>query len=186
MSGTASRRGGRLIPDLPAPPPLIAPYPEGLESVEPMEIGQLDVLFFNRNCFRQLSLLRHSPIVVSLFGQDMKRVIILMSIVLTACSATVPATMRIERNQILRGSASGKVGRDAVISVKTIEGLSCAGKMFVPVTETTTEGTIQCSDKRKGNFIANGKADSWTGEGKLNDGSKFLILLGTNRTSLGY
>ena len=116
----------------------------------------------------------------------MKRAIILTSIVLTACSATVPATMRIERNQILRGSASGKVGRDAVISVKNIEGLSCAGKMFVPVTETTTEGTIQCSDKRKGNFIANGKGDSWAGEGKLNDGSKFLILLGTNRTSLEY
>jgi hypothetical protein len=116
----------------------------------------------------------------------MKRVIILMSILLTACSATVPATMRIERNQILRGSASGKVGRDAVISVKNKEGLSCAGKMFVPVTETTTEGTIQCSDKRKWNFIANGKGDSWAGEGKLNDGSQFLILLGTNRTLLEY
>jgi hypothetical protein len=116
----------------------------------------------------------------------MKRTIILMSIVLTACSATVPATMRIERNHILRGSASGKVGRDAVISVKSTAGLSCAGKMFVPVTETTTEGTISCSDRRKGHFIANGKGDSWAGEGKLNDGSKFLILLGTNRTSLGY
>ena len=116
----------------------------------------------------------------------MKRAIILMSIVLTACSATVPATMRIERNQILRGSASGKVGRDAVISVNNIEGLSCAGKMFVPVTETTTEGTIQCSDKRKGNFIANGKGDSWAGEGKLNDGSKFMIFLGTKRTPLEY
>jgi hypothetical protein len=116
----------------------------------------------------------------------MKRTIILMSLALTACSATVPATMRIESNHILRGSASGKVGRDAVISVKNIEGLSCAGKMFVPVTETTTEGTIQCSDKRKGNFIANGKGDSWAGEGKLNDGSKFLLLLGTNRTSLEY
>ena len=116
----------------------------------------------------------------------MKTAIILMSIVLTACSATVPATMRIEKNQILRGSASGKVGKDAVISVKTTDGLSCAGKMFVPVTETTTEGTIQCSDKRKGTFTANGKGDSWAGEGKLNDGSKFLLLLGTKRTPLDY
>ena len=116
----------------------------------------------------------------------MKRSIILISILLTACSATVPATMRIERNQILRGSATGKIGKDALISVKTMEGLSCTGKMFVPVTETTTEGTIQCSDKRKGNFTANGKGDSWTGEGKLNDGSKFFILLGTKRTPLEY
>ena len=116
----------------------------------------------------------------------MKRAIILMSVMLTACSATVPATMKIERNHILRGSANGKVGRDAVIAVKNSEGLSCAGKMFVPVTETTTEGTIRCSDNRKGNFIANGKGDTWAGEGKLNDGSKFVILLGTNRTSLEY
>ena len=116
----------------------------------------------------------------------MKTAIILMSIVLTACSATVPATMRIERNHILRGSASGKVGSDAVISVNNIDGLSCGGMMFVPVTETTTEGTIQCSDKRKGKFIANGKGDSWTGEGKLNDGSKFLLVLGTKRTPLEY
>ncbi len=116
----------------------------------------------------------------------MKNTIILIGIVLTACSATVPATMRIEKNQILRGSASGKVGRDAIISVKSPEGLSCSGKLFVPVTETTTEGTIQCSDKRKGNFLANGKGDSWAGEGKLNDGSKFFILLGTKRTPLEY
>jgi hypothetical protein len=116
----------------------------------------------------------------------MKTAIILISIVLSACSATVPATMRIERNHILRGSASGKVGRDAVISLNNIEGLSCTGKMFVPVTETTPEGTIQCSDKRKGKFTANGKGDSWAGEGKLNDGSKFFILLGTKRTPLEY
>jgi hypothetical protein len=116
----------------------------------------------------------------------MKRAIILMSIVLTACSATVPATIRIERSQILRGTASGKVGTDAVISVKNTDGLSCGAKMFVPVTETTTEGTIQCSDKRKGKFIANGKGDSWAGEGKLNDGTKFLIVLGTKRTPLEY
>jgi hypothetical protein len=79
----------------------------------------------------------------------MKRSIILITILLTACSATVPATMRIERNQILRGSATGKVGKDALISLK-MEGLSCTGKMFIPVTETTTEGTIHCNDKRKG------------------------------------
>ena len=116
----------------------------------------------------------------------MKHAIILVSVVLAACSATVPATMRIEKNQVLQGSASGKVGRDAVISVKNLEGLSCSGKFFVPVTETTTEGTVQCSDRRKGTFIANGKGDSWAGEGKLNDGSKFLILLGTKRTPLDY
>src|SRR5690242_539670 len=118
--------------------------------------------------------------------QNMKRSVVLISILLTACSATVPATMRIERNQILRGSATGKVGKDALISVKTMEGLSCTGKMFIPVTETTTEGTIHCNDKRKGNFIATGKGDSWAAEGKLNDGSKFLLVLGTKRTPLEY
>ena len=116
----------------------------------------------------------------------MKPALILISLLLTACSATVPATMRIEKNQVLQGSASGKIGRDAVITVKNLEVLSCSGKLFVPVTETTTEGTIQCSDRRKGTFIANGKGDSWAGEGKLSDGSKFFIVLGRKRTPLDY
>lgn len=110
----------------------------------------------------------------------MKKAVILMSVALTACSATVPATMKIEGNQILRGSASGKVGRDAVMSVDNLEGLSCSAELVLPVTETTTQGTIQCSDGRKGTFIANRKGDSWTGEGTLDDGSKFVVLLGTN------
>ena len=109
----------------------------------------------------------------------MKTAIILVSIALTACSATIPATMKIEGNQILRGSASGKVGKNAVMSVENLKGLSCSGKLFVPLTETTTEGTIECSDGRIGNFLANGKGDSWTGEGRLNDGTKFFVLLGT-------
>ena len=109
----------------------------------------------------------------------MKQAVIVMSIAVTACSATLPATMKIEGNQILRGSASGKVGKDAVLSVENLEGLSCSGELSVRVAETTTEGTIQCSDTRKGKFIANGKGDSWTGEGKLNDGSKFFVLVGT-------
>ena len=106
-------------------------------------------------------------------------ILMVMSLALTACSTTLPATMKIEGNQILRGSATGKVGRDAVLSLENLEGLSCSGEMFVRVTESTTEGTIQCSDARKGKFIANGKGDSWTGEGKLNDGSKFFVLVGT-------
>jgi hypothetical protein len=140
-----------------------------------------------RNCFSQLSLVIPShDCCGDVLRHYMKTTIIVMSCVLTGCSATVPATMRIERNQVLRGSASGKVGSESVISVQSLEGLSCSGKLFIPVTETTTEGTIQCSDKRKGHFIANGKGESWAGEGKLNDGSKFLILLGKKRTPLEY
>ena len=50
--------------------------------------------------------------------------------------------------------------------------------MFVPFSDPNTEGTVECNDKRKGKFIANGKADSWAGEGKLDDGSRFVILIG--------
>ncbi len=191
---------GRIVARLPAPSSHGSSHvtPRGVESVEPIEIGQLNQLqikpllqlpwhaLSQQKLLQTINSVTTFPNCSESLRQYMKRAIILTSIVLTACSATVPATMKIERNQILRGSASGKVGRDAVISVNNIEGLSCAGKMFVPVTETTTEGTIQCSDKRKGNFTANGKGDSWAGEGKLNDGSKFLILLGTKRTPLEY
>jgi hypothetical protein len=94
--------------------------------------------------------------------------------------------MKIESDEVLRGSASGSLGSDAVISVKNVDGLSCKGKMLVPVSSANTEGTIECNDKRKGNFIANGNVQSWAGEGKLNDGSKFSILIGPQGTTIKY
>ncbi len=106
-------------------------------------------------------------------------------ILLTSC-ATVPATMKLQGSEVLRGSASGSLGNDAVISVKNIDGLSCEGKMFVPFSSANTEGTIECTDRRKGNFIANGVSDSWAGEGKLDDGTKFSILIGRQVTTIKY
>lgn len=114
-----------------------------------------------------------------------KAFLVLISLFL-ASYATVPATLKIQDNEILRGSASGSLGSDAVISVKNIDGLSCEGKMFVPVSSANTEGTIECTDKRKGNFIANGNAESWAGEGRLDDGSKFSILIGPQKTTIKY
>ncbi len=83
-----------------------------------------------------------------------------IGLLLTSCG-TVSATITIHDSEILRGSASGILGSDAVISVKNVEGLSCEGKMLVPVSSVDpadTEGTIECNDKRKGNFSANGNA----------------------------
>jgi len=103
-----------------------------------------------------------------------------------ASCATVPATLKIQGDEILRGSASGSLGSDAIISLKNIDGLSCEGKMFVPFSSANTEGAIECNDKRKGNFIANGNAASWAGEGKFDDGSKFSILIGPQSTTVKY
>lgn len=114
-----------------------------------------------------------------------KVVIAFIFILLTSC-ATVPATLKIQGDEILRGSASGSLGNDAVISVKNIDGLSCEGKMLVPFSSANTEGTIECNDKRKGNFIANGNTGSWAGEGKFDDGSKFSILIGPQGTTIKY
>jgi hypothetical protein len=100
--------------------------------------------------------------------------------------ATVPATLKIQGDEILRGSASGGLGSHAEISVKNIDGLSCEGKMFVPFSSANTEGIIECNDKRKGNFIANGQSASWAGEGKFDDGSKFSILIGPQGTTIKY
>ena len=107
----------------------------------------------------------------------------IVALLLSSCAAVL-ATMEIESDEVLRGSARGRLGSDAVISVKNIDGLSCEGKMFVPVSSANTEGTIECNDKRKGNFIANGNAASWAGEGKLDDGTKFSILIGPQGTTI--
>lgn len=114
-----------------------------------------------------------------------KAFLALFGLVLVSC-ATVPATIKIQDNEILRGSASGSLGSDANISVKNIDGLSCEGKMFVPAYDANTEGTIECNDKRKGHFIANGESTSWAGEGRLNDGSQFSIIIGPQKTTIKY
>jgi hypothetical protein len=106
-----------------------------------------------------------------------------IGLLLTSCG-TVSATLTIHDNEILSGSASGILGSDAVISVKNVEGLSCEGKMLVPVSSAhpaDTEGTIECNDQRKGHFSANGSAESWAGEGTLDDGSTFSIIIGPQK-----
>ena len=112
-----------------------------------------------------------------------KVLLVFISLFLTACG-TVSATITIHDGEILSGSASGILGSAAVISVKNVEGLSCEGKMLVPVSSAhpaDTEGTIECNDKRKGKFRANGSAESWAGEGTLDDGSTFSILIGPQK-----
>src|SRR5215467_5757672 len=102
----------------------------------------------------------------------------LLAIFLLSCSTTVPATMILRNKEVLRGSATGSLGSDVVFSVTNADGLSCQGKMFAPRSDTNTDGTIECNDKRKGHFIVNGKKASWSGEGKLDDGSRFFLSIG--------
>jgi hypothetical protein len=88
----------------------------------------------------------------------------------------IPATI-IMQNKILRGSASGILGDIVSFSVNNVDGLSCQGKMLVLSSKVNTDGTIDCSNKRKGNFIAKGRKASWVGEGTLDDGSRFVISI---------
>jgi hypothetical protein len=119
----------------------------------------------------------------------MKRVFLaLTGLLLTSCG-TISATITIQGREILSGSASGILGSDAIIFVKNIDGLSCEGKMLVPVSSANsanTKGTIECNDQRKGNFIATGNFESWAGEGTLDDGSTFSILIGPQKTTIRY
>ena len=106
-----------------------------------------------------------------------------IGLLLTSCG-TVSATITIHDGEILSGPASRISGSAAVISVKNVEGLSCEGKMLVPVSSgypADTEGTIECNDQRKGHFSANGNAESWAGEGTLDDGSTFSIIIGPQK-----
>jgi hypothetical protein len=104
--------------------------------------------------------------------------IILICAFLVSCSTRPPATVIIQ-NKILRGSASdGRSPGDLFFYVKTLDGLSCEGKMLVLMTsEAKTKGTIDCNNKQKGHFIANSRKASWVGEGKLDNGSRFFISI---------
>lgn len=105
--------------------------------------------------------------------------VILVCIFVVSCSAHFPATVIIQ-NKILRGSASdGELGGDVFFYVQNVDGLSCDGKMVVLTTsDAKPAGTIDCNNKQKGQFIVSGRKASWVGEGKLDDGSRFLISIG--------
>ena len=106
-------------------------------------------------------------------------ILIFICVFLVSCSARFPTTMIIQ-NKILRGSATdGRSGSDIIFYVKNLDGLSCDGKMFVLMTsEGNAKGIIDCNNKQKGRFIVNDRKASWVGEGKLDDGSKFVISIG--------
>jgi hypothetical protein len=105
-------------------------------------------------------------------------ILVVFCICLASCSARFPATIIIENKKILRGSVSGDPGHDVIFTVNNVDGLSCEGKMSVLFSDANPEGTIACNNNRKGHFIANSKKSSWVGEGKLDDGSRFVISVG--------
>jgi hypothetical protein len=105
-------------------------------------------------------------------------ILVLILICLASCSARFPATIIIQNGKVLRGSASGRLGDDVSFTVNNIDGLACDGTMFILSSDANTEGTIECNNKRTGHFIANSKKASWVGEGKLDDGSRFVISIG--------
>ena len=104
-------------------------------------------------------------------------ILVLILICLASCSARFPATIIIQNGKVLRGSASGRLGDDVSFTVNNIDGLACDGTMFILSSDANTEGTIECNNKRTGHFIANSKKASWVGEGKLDDGSRFVISI---------
>jgi hypothetical protein len=111
-------------------------------------------------------------------GYTFNAVLFLACTFVVSCSARFPAVMIIQGNKVLRGSASGHSGQDVIFRVTNADGFSCEGSMFVLPSDAHTEGTIDCDNQRKGHFIANSKTASWVGEGKMDDGSKFVISIG--------
>jgi hypothetical protein len=107
----------------------------------------------------------------------------LLCICCASCSTYFPATIILENakdtnGKILRGSARAIVGDNVVFTANNVEGLSCQGKMSVPSSNANTQGTIDCNNNRNGHFFANSRKASWVGEGKLDDGSRFVISIG--------
>ena len=110
---------------------------------------------------------------------ELNATVILVCVILVSCAARFPVTI-IMQDKILRGSASdGTLRGDVFFYVQNVEGLSCDGKMLAVMTsEAQTQGTIDCNNKQKGQFMVNGRKASWVGEGKLDNGSRFFISIG--------
>lgn len=107
-------------------------------------------------------------------------------LLLSAFYATVPVSLKISNQEVLLGQGSGALGGEAELNVQNVDGTTCKGSFHVPVSGGSTEGLIKCSDGREGKFIAIGKGTSWAGEGKLDDGTRFSLIIGRQGRSIVY
>ncbi|HKT36367.1 MAG TPA: hypothetical protein VJR03_16200 [Nitrospira sp.] len=110
-------------------------------------------------------------------------ILVLLCICLASCATHFPTTIIIQsatykNAKVLRGFASGTLGKDVVFTANNVDGLSCEGTMLLSFSSARTEGSIDCNNKRNGHFLANSRKTSWLGEGKLDDGSQFFISIG--------
>jgi len=104
-------------------------------------------------------------------------IIILGSILLSACSMTLPVRGQIQNvGETFSGTATGYLDGAGDITIVSDKGTTCTGN-FVYVTKRKGEGVITCDDGRSGpfQFVSTGKRG--TGHGEL-DGQLVTFTFG--------
>jgi len=106
-------------------------------------------------------------------------------LILTACSVTVPVVAKIG-DDILQGSATGRLSGKGDYLVQNIDGLICTGEYDSLDQELTISSHVTCNDGRYGAVIItrNPGLKSGVGQGKLNDGTVFKFAFGSMSTMM--
>lgn len=114
----------------------------------------------------------------------MKRAIVTLSCIwLAACSQSLPVSGSVQQtNERFVGTATGDIFGQGSLLITMDSAVSCTSQFTSKVafasTGISSQGIINCSDGRTGNFFYSGTVNNGNGFGTLSDGNKFTFTYG--------
>lgn len=102
---------------------------------------------------------------------------------LIACSQSLPIRGQVERtNEQFVGTATGDIFGQGSLSITMDSAVTCTSQFTSKVafasSGVSSQGILNCSDGRTGNFFYSGTVHSGNGFGTLSDGHKFTFTYG--------
>lgn len=117
---------------------------------------------------------------MKLFPNILKVAFLAVPMVLSACSVTVPAVVKMEKGEIFMGSTTASIDKGRY-SMTSVEGKTITGTYNSWDTSVSRTFDFTISDGRTGRVIVNAITyDSGYGIGKLSTGEKCKFMYGNS------
>lgn len=102
---------------------------------------------------------------------------------LTACSQSLPVSGSVQQtNERFIGTATGDIFGQGSLSITMDSAVTCTSQFTSKVafasSGVSSQGILNCSDGRSGNFFYSGTVHNGNGFGTLSDGHKFTFTYG--------
>lgn len=112
-----------------------------------------------------------------------KILVTIPAFLLIACSQSVPIRGAVEKtNETFVGTATGDIFGQGSLIITMDSAVTCnsqfTSKVAFASTGISSQGILNCSDGRTGNFFYSGTVNNGNGFGTLSDGHKFTFTYG--------